>query len=177
MTDITFKIEMPFILLPKYMKIKPIHLVLLPVLWLSCKTISRPATSFGGGFGPSEVQVQKSNSGYAIETIQNDSFTHSNIAVFCHQDKPKISSHISLKNSIKNNYKSIPNKIAVKDIKRIKNSINNSNSGSGGGGFVLIILLLLLYVLLKKIGLSSGWSWGIVFLVLFIALLFIMAAD
>lgn len=160
------------------MKFNLIHLVWLPVVWLSCKTNSHPTAPFGGGFGPHLERVQKSSLNMLTdEAVKIDTIMAPVEAAFSRQNKPKYKAHISIINSLKRNSNFAKNTLALKDIKKIKERIKNSNSSGGSGGFVLIVVLLLLYVLLKKIGLSSGWSWGIVFLILFIALLFIMAAD
>lgn len=59
----------------------------------------------------------------------------------------------------------------------IKKYKSNSNDSSGAG-MALIGLMLLLFLLLRKvIGLSAGWSWGIVIFILFIILLFIVGSD
>lgn len=62
-------------------------------------------------------------------------------------------------------------------VKRLKASPNKAQGSSGGGGMALIAILLLLFLLLRKVlGLSAGWSWGIVILIMFIVLLFMMEA-
>lgn len=56
--------------------------------------------------------------------------------------------------------------------------LKSKSSNSGGGGVALIGIMLLLFVLLRKvIGLSAGWSWGIVFFILFCALLLIWGVN
>lgn len=155
--------------------------VLCSQIFFSCRTQHPVNPGFGGAF---QTITQVKPSGAAANRQEaTDSVTQisSPVAVKkpteIHPAKQAHAGAMVSGSKLKSKANAVLQKL--KPNRTIKSQWQNAKSGGsgGGGGMALIAVGLLLFLLLRKvIGLSAGWSWGIVILIVFIILMFIVAS-
>lgn len=163
------------------MKIK-LHLSLIVAILLwGCGSHKHAQTSFGGRFAPAtEIAAQpKMDSSIKIptETYAGNGFVETNADIVETQKVPFGKSILKQYQAYKK--LTFKEKIAetAKAVKHLKSAPNKTQSSGGGGGVALIAVLLLLFLLFRKVlGLSAGWSWGLVIFLLAVILILMWAA-